>query len=106
MKTQLSYPTLEQQNLRFKNTGSVSDENRSYGFRPAFYDRQSHRTELARFSNGNPAPCHLLDGLPVEWIAKRTASGKVLAAKSSIVAGFVRNGQFYTREQATRLCCH
>ena len=106
MNTQLSYQALRQQNSRFRNTGGVSKENRDRGFKPAFHDRQSQRTELARFRDGRPAPCHLLEGLPVDWVEKRTTSGTVLAVRSSIVAGFVRDGQFYTRQEAANLCCH
>ncbi len=106
MKTQLSYQTLLEQNARFRNSGGVSNENRGQGFRPAFYDSQSHRTELARFADGTPAPCHLLEGLPVDWVTERASSGTAIAVKPSIVAGFIRDGRFYTREQAARFCCH
>jgi hypothetical protein len=46
---------------------------------------------------------HLIDGLPVEWVSDRDAKGRPAALKSTVIAGFVRDGQFYTREQAANL---
>jgi hypothetical protein len=46
---------------------------------------------------------HILDGVPNEWVTERDGSGRIAAVKSSIVAGFVRNGIFYTREEASSL---
>ena len=42
----------------------------------------------------------MLDGLPDAVIVRRNRSGKVTAVRGSIVAGFLRDGRFYTREQA------
>jgi len=100
MNKLLTTETLRKQNLAFVGSGGVSQENRSSGFRPAFHDLDSGRTALARFADGRPAPMHLLDGLPEEWVVKRDAAGRVSAIKDSVIAGFVRNGLFYTREQA------
>jgi hypothetical protein len=52
------------------------------------------------------APIHLLCGLPAEWVVSRDAAGGVSAVKPSIVAGFLRDGRFYTREEAARACRH
>ena len=103
MKMPLTNQLLGQQNDAFKNTGGVSEENRDLGFRPAFYDVQQHRAEVARFSNGAPAPFHLLEGVPEDWVTERDSRGKAVAVKASIIAGFIRNGIFYTREQASCL---
>jgi hypothetical protein len=100
MNKLLTIETLRKQNLAFLGTGGVSAENRSGGFRPAFHDLTSGRTALARFADGRPAPMHLLEGLPEEWVVQRDASGRISAIKDSVIAGFVRNGMFYTREQA------
>ena len=104
MKQSLSYQELHQQNAEFKNTGGTSDENRTDGFLPAFFDSEAKTAELARFSDGTPAPMHILDGVPSEWVTERDSSGRVTAVKSSIVAGFIRDGVFYTREQASYIC--
>ena len=103
MSQSLCYQELQRQNTKFKDTGGVSEENRGDGFLPAFYDTQQNRVELARFSDGTPAPVHILDGVPNEWVTQRDGAGRVTAVKSSIVAGFVRNGVFYTREEASSL---
>jgi hypothetical protein len=104
MKQSLSNHELRRQNSVFKNTGGISEENRADGFHPAFYDSQHERVELARFSDGTPAPVHTLDGVPNDWVTERDRSGRVVTVKSSIIAGFIRNGVFYTREQASCLC--
>jgi hypothetical protein len=104
MKHSLSNQELSRQNSDFKNTGGISEENRADGFQPGFFDTQQNRAEIARFSDGSPAPFHILDGVPGEWVSERDISGKVVAVKSSIIAGFIRDGVFYTREQASRLC--
>ena len=102
MNRLLTSATLRQENTRYRDSGGVSGNNRSAGFAPAFCDSETGRTELSRFTNGSTAPCHLIDGLPEDWVVERDATGHTLAIKHSIVAGFVRDGLFYTREQAAR----
>jgi hypothetical protein len=91
---------LRRENRRFRGTAGVSERNRSRGFVPAFCDMESGRTEQCRFTNGAPAPLHLLQGVPPEWIAKKSPLGTVLAIKATVVAGFLREGRFYTRDEA------
>jgi len=102
MKNPFSISWLRTENRSFKGTGGVSQENRSLGFIPAFYDSQSHQALVSRFANGTPAPIHVLDGLPVEWVLRRDPSGRVTAVRGSVVAGFLYGGRFYTREEAAR----
>jgi hypothetical protein len=45
---------------------------------------------------------HLLDGLPDDLVVHRTAEGRVTAVKHTLVSGFLRAEQFYTREQAAQ----
>ena len=99
----LTQKRIHLENLAFAGTGGVSPENRSCRFEPAFRDERTGRVELARYANGHPAPMHLMDGLPSEWVAARNADGRVAALKSGVIAGFVRDGRFYTREQAAAL---
>jgi len=94
---------LRRQNLAFKGTGGVSAGNRCRGFAPAFLDTETGGVYLARFADGRPAPVHVLDGLPRELIVSRDPDGRCRDVKRSVVAGFVRAGRFYTREQAA--CC-
>lgn len=99
MNNLLTNATLKKENLAFRGTAGVSENNRCAQFRPAFHDLATGRTVLARFADGRPAPMHLLEGLPLEWVVEHDAAGRVRAIKDSVVAGFVRDGRFYTREQ-------
>ena len=87
-------------NQRFAGTAGVSAGNREQGFRPAFFDTDKGSVHLSRFADGRPAPMHVLDGLPGDLVVRRMHSGRVVAAKPSLVSGFVRENQFFTREQA------
>ncbi|MGH8507279.1 MAG: hypothetical protein ACREVH_00965 [Gammaproteobacteria bacterium] len=96
----LSKAALVEQNRRFVRTGGVSAGNRIHGFHPAFFDRETGTIYIARFSDGRPAPMHLLDGLPAKLVVERLPSGHVAAVKRSVEAGFVKDGSFITREEA------
>ena len=98
----MSEELLKQENELHEGTGGRSQENRDLGFRPAFLDFQTQVIYPSRFADGRPAPIHVLDGLPDEVIVDRAASGRVVAARASIISGFVRNGFFYTRSAAAK----
>jgi hypothetical protein len=107
MRHALTRLRLRQQNLAFAGTAGVSGGSRGNGadeFVPAFRDTETGHTVIARYADGRPAPMHLLDGLPAEWAVSQDCNGCITAVKSSIVAGFVRNGAFFTREEAAS--CH
>lgn len=103
MAPPLTRNRMRRENLAFAGTGGVSPVSRKRRFEPAFRDDATGRVELSRYANGIPAPMHLLDGLPVEWILESDPQGRAVALKPTIVAGFVRDGEFYTREQAASL---
>lgn len=103
MNPQLNSAVLKRHNEEFSGTGGRSQENRPWGFRPAFMDAVTHVIYRSCFADGTAAPVHLLDGLPDEVVASRDAGGRVVAAKVSIVAGFVRGDRFYSREEAARI---
>ena len=84
----------------YEGHGGTSTEAACAGFEPAFLDSENGCIYRSCFANGNPAPIHLLDGLPAELILAKSPEGRVSAVKPSVVAGFVRSGAFYTREQA------
>jgi hypothetical protein len=104
MKRLLSYPALYQENRWFADSGGVSRENRAPV--PACYDTRSHRTVISHLANGATAPLHILEGLPEAGVMARDASGRVTAVKDSVIAGFLRQGKFYTREQAAQAVRH
>lgn len=69
-------------------------------FQPAFCDSDSGQIYLSRFADGALAPLHLFDSLPDALILQRDPRGRVTALKSTVTAGFVQAGVFYTRTQA------
>ena len=103
MAQTLSLHTLAADNRFFTGTGGVSQENRHCGFVPGFIDQDTGVVYPSCWADGRPAPVHALDGLPDHLILARDPDGRVMAVKASVVAGFVRCGCFYTREQAA--CC-
>ena len=94
---------LDNQNARYAGTGGVSFNNRRAGFAPAYLNTDTGEMVVSCFADGSPAPVHVLDGLPGDWVAVRGDDGGVSAAVSSVVAGFTRHGVFYTRADAARL---
>jgi hypothetical protein len=94
---------LDGQNIAYGGTGGVSQNNRGAGFVPAYQNTATGETVLSRFADGRPAPVHILDGLPPDWVAGRDATGHVCRAHEAIVAGFWRDGAFYSRAEAARL---
>ena len=102
MKQGMSLAKLQLENLIYRGTGGRSEGNGDLGFRPAFFDFCTQRIYLSCFRNGMPAPVHLLDGLPDEVVIDRTEDGRVLGTRATLIAGFVRNGYFYTRSAAAR----
>jgi hypothetical protein len=71
-------------------------------FLPAFLDFLSQRIYPARFADARIGQVHVFDGLPDELVADRAASGRVIRLKPTVMAGYVRNGFFYTSASATR----
>lgn len=101
--TGLTYRMLQQQTQVYQGSGGVSAECGCLGLAPAFLDRDTNQVYRACFANGTPAPMHLLDGLPSELVTTRDARGRVVAVKPSLLSGFVKDGIFYTRDEASRL---
>ena len=99
-RTPLTPAALKQQTLHYTGTGGTSVKAGCAGFAPAFLDQDTNIIYRACFGSGAPAPMHILDGLPEEVILVRDVCGRVIAAKQSLVAGFIKEGVFYTREQA------
>jgi hypothetical protein len=104
MARQLTQHVLERETEAFRGSGGTSQQNRCLGFRPAFLDTRTQTVYPSRFPNGAPAPFHLIDALPDEAVAHRDPSGRAIALKTSVVSGFLRDGHFYTREEAATAC--
>ncbi len=91
---------LVRENLAYRHTGGVSEENRCSGFVPAFRDIETGEIYPSLRADGCPVPFHCLDGLPDAVVLHRDTSGTPVTLKASLVAGFLRDGVFYTRDQA------
>lgn len=91
---------LLRENIEFSGTQGISENNRKSGFLPAFLDTYSGISVISRFTDGQPAPIHILDGLPKQWIKSFDENGAVATVREGIIAGFIRAGRFYTREEA------
>ena len=104
MKNQnlLNVQSLRRESERNRGTGGASHGNARFGFKPAFFDYATHTIYPSRHRDGREAAFHLLDGLPDAAVAIRSADGRVVAAKATIISGFERNGFFYTRSAAAR----
>ncbi len=96
----LNAEALLQENAAYQGTGGISQNNRPEGFLPAFLDTLSGKTYLSRFSDGRPAPIHLLEGLPEEVIMDADAPGTGRCIKSTVISGFMLGRHFYTRAEA------
>ncbi len=96
----LSHDKLSRENMCYSGTGGVSNENRSLGFIPAFCDTDSGKIYLSCHKDGTQAAIHMLDGLPDKLVTARDAQHRIIAIKPSVIPGFVKEGHFYTREQA------
>jgi hypothetical protein len=103
MNPTLTKISLTLETARYRDTGGVSENNRSLGFQPAFIDRETGTVHWSRFPDGRLAPCHLLDGLPADLVRARDEQGRVTRVKSSVESGFVHDGRFYTRDEAAAL---
>ena len=102
MKRLVNAEMLRRENVVHTGTGGRSEGNSGLGFKPAFLDFATQVIYPSRFADGRLAPFHLLDGLPEEVVIDRLPSGRVSAAKATLISGFVRNGFFYTRSAAAR----
>lgn len=98
-----TYDRLREENETYAGTGGVSENNGQARFLPAFRDEVTGRVEMARMEDGRTAPMHLLCCLPDEWVTERDDSGRITGLKDTVIAGFVRDGAFYTREESARL---
>ena len=103
MKTsdyKLKVESLAEENRQYLGTGGVSEGNRTSGFVPAFLNKVTGDVYLSCFSNGRPAPVHMLDGLPANTVLKSLVTGRAYALRDGVISGFILGRRFYTREEA------
>ncbi len=102
MNRSMTYERLRKDNCTFYGTGGVSASNSTDGFIPAFCDTETGRAVPSRNADGSLAPIHVLAGLPREWAVELGNENTVLAVKETVIAGFLRAGVFFTRDQAAK----
>ena len=96
----ICHKTLVQENLQYAGTAGISKNNRKQGFVPAFLDQNSGHIYRSRFPDGQPAPVHMLSGLPENLFYNDGPSSTQRQVKNSVISGFMLEQTFYTREQA------
>ncbi len=89
-----------QASFAFRGSCGESEVACRHAFVPAFRNSTDGCVEIAKLADGSPAAMHLISHLPGDWAARCDAQGNVLELKAGIEAGFVRDGQFYTRAEA------
>ena len=102
MNRSMTYERLRKDNRIFYGTGGVSESNSTDGFIHAFCDTETGRVVPSRNADGSLAPIHVLAGLPREWAVELGIGNTVLAVKETVIAGFLRAGVFFTRDQAAQ----
>lgn len=102
MERPMTEKVLQHENVVHAESGGRSQSNAAFGFAPAFFDFSTVTVYPSRFASGQPAPFHILDGLPDEVVVDRAPTGRVLSAKPTLISGFERNGYFFTRAAAAR----
>lgn len=86
---------VQQQGTYYRFNGAVFSDV-SFGFMPAFKNIKNQEVHLSTDVDGELSVMHILDGLPESWIEEKDEQGKALTLKSEIIAGFMRNADFYT----------
>jgi hypothetical protein len=102
MNHSMTCERLKKDNQIFDGTAGVSAGNCTAGFIPAFCDTETGKVVPSRHADGSLAPIHVLAGLPREWAVELGNGNVVLAVKETIIAGFLRAGVFFTRDQAAQ----
>jgi hypothetical protein len=88
----------------YRGKGGISAETRGSGFQAAFRDNETGEVAIPMTDLGggrtSPAGVHVFDGLPDSFVTERDDYGDPIAVKGSVEAGFVKDGEFYTRDEA------
>ncbi len=94
------HQAVEQQGVYHEFNGAVFSDI-SFGFMPAFKNLKDQQIHLSKDRNGELSVMHLFDGLPDKWVKEKDVQGRALTLKSEIIAGFMRNAEFYTLSEIT-----
>jgi hypothetical protein len=91
---------LDTQNAEYAGTAGVSQHNRTAGFIPAYCNHADGQVVASRFADGRPAPIHVLEGVPDDWVEHRDTDSGSIRLKPTVEAGFIRDGRFFSRAAA------
>jgi len=90
---------------KYRGKGGISSEAKTSGFQAAFRDNETNEVAIPMTDIGKgqtvPSGVHIFDGLPDNFVTEKNNYGEPIAVKGSVEAGFVRDGKFYTREEAS-----
>ncbi len=98
--------SLRDENVLFEHSKGIRRNNDHQGFVPGFRLSATGELAVSRYADGSPAPIHMLDGLPEDWIGGRDTEGHVTSTRPGVVSGFIREGRFFTREEVVRTTAH
>lgn len=88
---------------RYDHCRALCEESHAAGFQPAFLDTHTGVVYLSRFLNGQIAPLHFFDALPSNLVERDSNCSQARRLKNFVVAGYVSEDQFYTREEAAKV---
>lgn len=92
----MSHQQAVQQHVDYYKFNGAVFSDISFGFMPAFKSLKDQQVHLSIDYQGTLSVMHLFDGLPDYWIKERDELGAAITLKSDIIAGFMRNAEFYT----------
>lgn len=78
------------------------DEAARLGFTPAYLDASTLEIYPARDATGRHTKLHCLEGLPPDVVWSRSERGEVLVVKPTLLAGYVRQGFYFSRSATLR----
>lgn len=69
------------------------------GLQLAFQNSDTGESHLSQSNEGEPTNVYDFSGLPECWIAERDSSGRAVALKPEVIAGYWLNGKFVALSQ-------
>jgi hypothetical protein len=101
-KDELTFGDLNKEVAKYRGTGGISTEAKANKFKPAFKDQETGKIYPSTTESGKPAGVHLLEGLPEDVVTTRHEDGEIDGVKDSIISGFIKDGKFFTRDEAVK----
>ena len=93
--------TVEMENSLYAGSRGVQSCTGIDDLTPAFLNTEDGKVEISRLRDGRPAAIHLIEWLPLEWADVIEMDGAIRELRPGIISGYVKNGLFITREDAS-----